>query len=64
MFYAQVPFSFRDSILRVLFLVLLLVAPTTLFAGDGTVFAGVELTIPDETVPPGGMLQLKIPDNR
>lgn len=60
MFYAQVPFSFRDSILRVLFLVLLLVAPTTLFAGDGTVFAGVELTIPDETVPPGGMLQLKM----
>lgn len=38
------------------FLTLLLVLPTQVAAQ----FPGVELRIPDETVPPGGMLQLKV----
>jgi hypothetical protein len=37
----------------------LLLTPSYLLAVD-PVFAGVELRIPDETVPPGGMLQLKV----
>jgi hypothetical protein len=40
----------------------LLVSTTFALAapGDDPPFAGVELAIPDETVPPGGMLQLKV----
>ena len=37
----------------------LLLTPSYLLAVDPA-FAGVELRIPDETVPPGGMLQLKV----
>jgi hypothetical protein len=40
---------------------LMLLAPASLLArGNEAPFAGVELTIPNETVPPGGMLQLKM----
>ncbi|HYU46521.1 MAG TPA: IPT/TIG domain-containing protein [Terriglobales bacterium] len=40
---------------------LLLLAPAGLLArGIEAAFAGVELTVPNETVPPGGMLQLKV----
>jgi hypothetical protein len=39
----------------------MLLAPASLLArGIEAPFAGVELTIPNETVPPGGMLQLKM----
>jgi len=38
----------------------LLLTPSFLLAVDPQPFAGVELRIPDETVPPGGMLQLKV----
>jgi IPT/TIG domain len=42
-------------------LALMLLAPVSLLAaGVEAPFAGVELTIPNETVPPGGMLQLKM----
>ena len=37
-----------------------LLTPSYLLAVDPPAFAGVELRIPDETVPPGGMLQLKV----
>ncbi len=46
-------------IVRISFSILLIAAPCYLFAADPP-FAGVELSIPDETVPPGGMLQLKV----
>jgi len=36
------------------------VAKVRALAQGEAAFAGVELTIPDETVPPGGMLQLKV----
>jgi len=43
------------------FLILAVTLPTSLFAVSGAAgFPGVEITIPNETVPPGGMLQLKI----
>jgi hypothetical protein len=38
----------------------LLLTPSYLLATDPAPFAGVELRIPDESVPPGGMLQLKV----
>jgi hypothetical protein len=38
----------------------LLLTPSCLLAADPAPFAGVELRIADETVPPGGMLQLKV----
>jgi hypothetical protein len=44
-----------------LLLALVILMPTNLLAaGAEAPFAGVELTIPNETVPPGGMLQLKV----
>jgi hypothetical protein len=51
--------SRSSLIISISFLALLVVAPSYLVAVDPP-FAGVELTIPDETVPPGGMLQLKV----
>jgi len=48
-----------NLILRISFCLLSVVAPGYVLAVDPP-FAGVELTIPDETVPPGGMLQLKV----
>jgi hypothetical protein len=52
---------FHKSIACFSFLAFVLLAPASLLAGSNEpAFAGVELTIPDETVPPGGMLQLKM----
>src|SRR5712672_832797 len=39
---------------------LLLFSSNHAVAGSPPAFAGVELRIPDETVPPGGMLQIKV----
>ena len=54
--------SVVQSAIRVSALAALTLAPAFVWAGagDAGVFPGVELTIPDETVPPGGMLQLKV----
>jgi hypothetical protein len=43
-----------------LFALMLLAPASLLAAGVEAPFVGVELTIPNETVPPGGMLQLKM----
>lgn len=51
---------FFSAIVRRSLFVSLLLAPSYLVAVDPPVFPGVELRIPDETVPPGGMLQLKV----
>jgi len=51
--------AFHNSFIRVAWLALLL-TPGYLVAADPAPFAGVELRIPDETVHPGGMLQLKV----
>ena len=48
-----------DLIIRISFCVLPFIATSYVSAADPA-FAGVELSIPDETVPPGGMLQLKM----
>ena len=48
-----------SAIIQISFSLLLFAAPNYLVAAEPP-FAGVELTIPDETVPPGGMLQLKV----
>jgi hypothetical protein len=53
------PFRSFHLIIRFSLCVLLVVAAGYLMAADPP-FVGVELTIPDETVPPGGMLQLKV----
>ncbi len=52
-------FRFFSLINGISLFVLLVVGPSYLVAVEPP-FAGVELTIPDETVPPGGMLQLKV----
>jgi hypothetical protein len=54
------PSRFHTCMIRIAILSLLLISTTGLFAGDDPPFSGVELSIPDETVPPGGMLQLKV----
>jgi hypothetical protein len=48
-----------NLVIRLSLLILLAVAPGYVHAVDPP-FVGVELTIPNETVPPGGMLQLKV----
>jgi hypothetical protein len=62
MVHAAFPVRYRTLMIRVSLLALLLILPTGLFAGSpaDAPFQGVELTIPSETVPPGGMLQLKV----
>jgi hypothetical protein len=49
--------SFYHLTVVISLLILLLTLPTQAFA---QVFAGVELAVPSETVPPGGMLQMKV----
>lgn len=50
----------RNLIFCIAFFVLLALLPGHVVAADDPPFAGVELSIADETVPPGGMLQLKM----
>ena len=52
------PASYR-AFIRAASITLLLI-PSYLLAADPAPFPGVELRIADETVPPGGMLQLKV----
>src|SRR3954468_11471438 len=52
-------FRVFNLIAGVSLLVLLAASPRYVLAAEPP-FAGVELSIPDETVPPGGMLQLKV----
>lgn len=56
------PVRIQPLIIRMVLLALVIVSATIAFAkkGDDPPFSGVELAIPDETVPPGGMLQLKV----
>jgi hypothetical protein len=48
-----------NLIIRLSFFLVFVIAGPSLMAVEPP-FVGVELTIPDETVPPGGMLQLKV----
>jgi IPT/TIG domain-containing protein len=50
----------HTCMIRIAILSLLLISTTGLFASDDPPPSGVELAIPNETVPPGGMLQLKV----
>src|SRR5690348_1625082 len=54
-------FSAADFIVWIFVVGLMSLAGSVRALAQGeAAFAGVELTIPDETVPPGGMLQLKV----
>ncbi len=60
MLYTRSLASSFSPIIRISLFILLLISSRHLLAGDTAPFPGIELSISDETVPPGGMLQLKV----